>query len=193
MAHQEGLRIGNSSALTAHTGTAGTSEMVRVVATDAGALTVDLVSGDTIKVTVGTINAGTIDTMKAGTVDVLKAGTITKLEGGTVSVNKLWASSLGTIVIPTSDTVQSGTLNNTFEGYLRGFSMVTPAMTGTGTATLTLTDSLGGTMISQAQNESVTAYYGTIAPMTTGMKWIVTANGTQDANATVTIAVHYEK
>ena len=55
-------------ALTAHSGTAGTAETVRVVATSAGALSVDLVSGETITVEVGTISAGTIDVLKLGTV-----------------------------------------------------------------------------------------------------------------------------
>ena len=87
----------------------------------------------------------------------------------------------------------AGTVTNTFQGVTRGVTFVTPALTGTGTATLALIDSKGGTMISQAQVESGTAYYGTIVPMTTDMTWTAVANGTQASAATASFAVHYEK
>jgi hypothetical protein len=103
-------------------------------------------------------------------------------------------TALGTVVIPTSDTVTSGTLAASFSGLLRNVTLVTPAMTGTGTATMTLVDSLGGTPVALAgQDESVTTNYGTIQPIGTAMEWVVTANGTQDAAATVTFAAHYEQ
>lgn len=60
-------------ALTAHSGTTGTAEVVRVVATSTGALAVDIVSGDTINV--GTLTLGTI-------------ATVNNIEGGTVDTPK---------------------------------------------------------------------------------------------------------
>lgn len=211
MAHQEAVRIGNSAALTAHTGTAGTAEMVRLVGTGAGALTVDLVSGDTITVSVGTINAGTINTLKDGTITEVQKGSIAVTAGtgivtggsivvtagtiaaGTVNVVGKYTSSLGTVTIPTSDTVQSGTTSNTFAGMSKGITLVTPELEGTGTATIQLKDSSGGTLISQAQDESVTAHYGTEVPMTSTMEWVVTANGTQSTDRTITFEVQYEQ
>jgi hypothetical protein len=117
----------------------------------------------------------------------------TSSQGTALNVQKLWGSSTGTVVLPTSDTVTAATVSNTLVGYVRGITIVTPAMTGTGTTTLQLVDSKGGTMISQAQDESVTAYYGTTAPMSTDMSWIASANGTQAALGTVSFLVHYEK
>lgn len=99
MADQQARQDGNKfPALTAHTGTAGTAEVVRVVANAAGAITTSgSVTVDTIN-SVGTLNTGTITrllqgsvnvtagTVNAGTVDLLKAGTITRIEGGTITV-----------------------------------------------------------------------------------------------------------
>jgi hypothetical protein len=117
----------------------------------------------------------------------------TSSQGTVQNVARLWGSSAGTVIIPTSDTVTSGTTANTFTGYIRGITIVTPSMTATGTATLKLIDSKGGTSISIAQNEQVTAFTGTTSPMTTDMSWVCTANGTQAAAATVSFLVHYEK
>lgn len=117
----------------------------------------------------------------------------TSAQGTAQNVSKLWGSSAGTVIIPTSDSVTSGTTANTFVGYIRGVTIVTPSMTATGTATLELKDSKGGTLITKAQAEGVTSYYGTTQPMTTDMSWICTANGTQAAAATVAFLVHYEK
>ena len=99
----------------------------------------------------------------------------------------------GTIVMPTSDTVTSATIDAAIAGYINGLTIVTPAMTGTGTATLKLVDGKGGTLISQAQAESVTSYYGTARPINTSMDWIITSNGTQSALGTVAFAVHYQR
>lgn len=101
--------------------------------------------------------------------------------------------SYGTVVIPTSDTVTSATVASSIAGYIQGITIVTPAMTGTGTVTFQLVDGKGGTLISQAQNESVTSFYGTARPVNTSMSWIATANGTQAALGTVTFAVHYQR
>lgn len=99
----------------------------------------------------------------------------------------------GTIIIPTSDTVQAATISSAIAGYIQGYTLVTPALTGTGTATLELVDAKGGTLITKAQNESVTAYYGTLVPVNTTMSFTATANGTQSAAATVSFAVHYQR
>jgi len=99
----------------------------------------------------------------------------------------------GTIVMPTSDTVTSATIDAAIAGYINGLTIVTPAMTGTGTATLKLVDGKGGTLVSQAQAESVTSYYGTTSPINTSMDWIITSNGTQSALGTVSFAVHYQR
>lgn len=125
--------------------------------------------------------------------DLMTASYGTSSQGTALNVARLWGSSLGTIVMPTSDTVTSGTIDNTFTGYIRGISIVTPAMTGTGTATLKLQDPLGVAVVSIARDESTSGFVGTTAPMTTDMDWVITANGTQAALGTVTFMVHYEK
>lgn len=99
----------------------------------------------------------------------------------------------GTIVMPTSDTVTSATIDAAIAGYIQGVTVVTPAMTGTGTATLKLVDGKGGTLVAIAQAESVTAYTGTAQPINTSMDWIITSNGTQAALGTVSFAVHYQR
>lgn len=100
----------------------------------------------------------------------------------------------GTVTIVTSDSVTSGTLASVIDGMIQNVTLVTPAMEGTGTATMTLVDSIGGTPIAlAAQDESVTTNYGTIQPIGTAMEWVVTADGTQSANVDITFAVHYEK
>lgn len=109
MASQNALHDDNKwPALTAHTGTAGTAEVIRVVATSEGAIKVDLVSGDTINI--GTLNLGTIDLLKAGTVDMLKAGTIDKLSAGTLDMLK--AGTIDKVAGGTIDMVKAGTIND---------------------------------------------------------------------------------
>lgn len=197
------LKAGTITALANGTIGAGTINTLGTVAN---------INAGSIRVTTGTIDAftadipgGTIDSVSAiaaatintiGTVSKLESGSIAVVAGtigaGTINTVGKWSSYTGTVVIPTSDTVQSGTLASSLNGLIHAVSMVTPAMESTGTATLTLVDQLGANIISQAQNESVTAAYGTVMPVTSSMNWVVTANGTQSADATVTFAVHYE-
>jgi hypothetical protein len=88
MAMQNALHDENKwPALTAHTGTAGTAETIRVVADNQGALMVDIVSGESINVgtlTLGTINLvgsiSTIGTMPAISMGNISDGTITTKE-----------------------------------------------------------------------------------------------------------------
>lgn len=248
MAHQEAVRIGNSAALTAHTGTAGTAEMVRLVGTEAGALTVDLVSGDTITVSVGTINAGTINTLKDGTITEVQKGSIavtagtgivtngsiavtagtgivtggsiqvtagtmadvtittlpnlpggtvdevSNIAGGTIETTGNWTAYTGTIEIPASDTVQSGTQAVTVDGEIHAVTLVTPDMEDTDQTNLRLIDALGGTLVDTgAQAESAITSYGTIMPMNTTMEWVAYAAGTQSVAKNIIFSVHYKK
>lgn len=165
--------------------------MVRLVSTAAGALTVDLVSGDTIAVTVGTISAGTINsgTINAGTIN---SGTINVLQLGTVVGN--WTNYQGTIQIPTSDSVTTGTAASTISGLIYGVTLKTPDMEDTDSTKIQLIDALGGTLLdSGTQAESTNIFYGTTRPVNTSMNWVVTAQGTQSANRDIIFAVHYEK
>ena len=118
MAKQDSIQDNNQfPAMLAHTGTSGTAETIRVVASDAGALRVDLVSGDSIN----------IGTMTVGTIDNLTKGTITRLEGGSVVVTAGTVSTLNTI----------GTV-----GVVNGGSIVVTA----GTVTTAMGDISGGTI-----------------------------------------------
>jgi len=100
----------------------------------------------------------------------------------------------GTIVIPTSDTVVVGTLASTIDGLIRNVTVQTPALEGTGTATVELVDSLGGTVVGlAAQDESVITNYGTTQPISTSMEWTATANGTQSAAANIIFVAHYQQ
>lgn len=124
MANQYALQDQNARfAAIAHSGTADNSETVRLVATSAGALSVDLVGGDTINV--GTINLGTltrignIGTIESGTITTtlaLNTGTITTIVAGTQNtlgtvgvVNNLVT---GTLAALASGTITGGTLGN---------------------------------------------------------------------------------
>ena len=181
------------------------------------ALPVDIVSGDTIKVTVGTINAGTIDTLKVGTIttgtiDLLKGGTLaqvtsvsnvasgTLLTLGTVGVinggTMVMTQPITTSTIANTIAVEGSTVTsvNTLIGMMKGVTIVTGTLEGTGTATVELKDASAGTIFTQAVTEAASpVYYGSIVPLNTGMNWVVTVDGTQSAAATVNLAVHYQK
>lgn len=101
------------------------------------------------------------------------------------------ANYVGSVIIVTPK--DAGTLTSTVNGLARYITIVTPAMTGTGTATLRLVDAQGGTYFSQAQDESVTATYGSVFPFYTTSKFICTASGTQAATGTITFQVSYER
>ncbi len=100
---------------------------------------------------------------------------------------------LGTITIPISDSVVAGTLASGMTGLMRYVTFTVPALEATGTATLTIVDAAGGTLFSQAENESTTTTIGSIVPIMTTMNFIVTANGTQSAIGTCKYRVYYEK
>lgn len=111
-----------------------------------------------------------------------------------LSVGGVTKTFQGTIVIPTDDSVVVGTLSSTIDGLIRSITVQTPALEGTGTATVELTDDLGGTIVGlAAQDESVITNYATIQPVTTDMEWTATANGTQSSAANVIFVVHYDQ
>ena len=95
---------------------------------------------------------------------------------------------VGTIAIALSGS--AGTLTCPISGLMRYVTITTPALTGTGTATMRIIDPAGGTLFQQAQDESVVTTYGSIVPLLTTMNITVTANGTQDAAATVTANIY---
>ena|SRR3990167_786757 len=100
---------------------------------------------------------------------------------------------LGNIIIAANKVV--GTTTSTINGVTKWITITTPDLSGTstGTATVRITDSLGGTLFEKAQAQSVTAAYGSAVPITTTMKLTATAEGTQAAAGTISLAVHYER
>lgn len=91
-------------------------------------------------------------------------------------------------------TVVPGTIANTLNGITTGISMAMGTMTGTGTIVLTLVDSLGASVFAGTRAESGTSYVGSAVPMKdTGMSWVVTPSGTQDAANVFSFNVHYQK
>jgi len=104
-------------ALIAHTGTAGTSEVVRVVADSAGNLGVNVVTGE-IVASLGTV--GTIQNLNQGTITVLAKGTIS---AGTVQVSAGTIASVGTV--PGIGTITNiGTVGGFASGAALGIQMI---------------------------------------------------------------------
>jgi hypothetical protein len=64
---------------------------------------------------------------------------------------------LGTVTVPTSDTVTAGTVTEVLEGEFGNWVVQVPALEGTGTATVRMIDSLLGTLSEVVTNESTTA------------------------------------
>jgi hypothetical protein len=107
MAKQEAIQDNNKvSALIAHTGTAGTAETVRLVASSAGALSVDLVGGDTINI--GTVSLGTIKTINSLAPYVYDSITATYGTAGTSEeyAYKLGTANLGTLTVNYTDSTK---------------------------------------------------------------------------------------
>lgn len=146
-------------ALIAHLGTAGTAETVRVVASDAGALRVDLVSGDTINI--GTMTVGTIDNVVDGTLSKVSSVTeVSNLASGTISeiTNGSIIVTAGTITTAASD-IPGGTID-VLSALTTGSVVVTA-----GTVDATLTGDLsGGTvdLVSAIAAGSVAVTAGTV-------------------------------
>jgi hypothetical protein len=98
-----------------------------------------------------------------------------------------------TITIPTSDTVVAGTVKRYYEGIEFGNVVLkNPALEGTGTATLTMVDSLLGTICSVAADESTTKLGTPNFKYYTGtLSFIATADGTQSADAVIEVNNYY--
>jgi hypothetical protein len=107
-------------------------------------------------------------------------------------------SYLGTVNVGSA--VALGTLVSPINGLVRSITQTTPSMGSiTGTATTSLLDSSGGTIIAlPAQAEGAVVTTGTIQPIDTSMSFVTTTTG--DPNGTITTAgganivlnVHYE-
>lgn len=110
-----------------------------------------------------------------------------------VSLQSSIDSWVGTISIPLSETVTSGTLTSGFNGLMRHITITTPAMEVTGTATVNILDAAGGTLYTQAQDEGLTTTYGSIVPVLTTMKFVAVANGTQSAARSIVVRAYYER
>lgn len=112
----------------------------------------------------------------------------------------IYQSKRGTITVPASDTITSGTTEEVIHGQLTNLFVSVPALEGTGTATILGTEVIGGTVYaSTALAEST---IGRIAPIGTptvfgGTLYLVATttnatDGTQSANRDITYTIHYE-
>ena len=112
----------------------------------------------------------------------------------------IYTQKRGTIVVPTSDTVTAGTVDEEINGQLGFMTVTVPALEGTGTVTLLGTDSVGGTILnSTAADESTIA---TVPPQGTptivGGTLYLTAtttnasDGTQSAARDMIYNLYYE-
>lgn len=99
----------------------------------------------------------------------------------------------GTITIPTSDTVTAGTISRYYEGIEFGNVVLkNPALEGTGTVTLTVVDSLLGTICSVVTDESTTKLGTPDFKYYTGtLSFIATANGTQSVARSIQFNNYY--
>lgn len=108
---------------------------------------------------------------------------------GDAAVNTL----TGTITIPTSDTVASGTMTSTVNGWARFVTLVTPDMQDTDSTNLVVVDPLGGTVFATGtQAESSFLNFGSVFPLTTSMSIRAIAEGTQAAAKAIKFSMHYE-
>lgn len=112
----------------------------------------------------------------------------------------IYQNQKGTVTVPTSDTVTSGTETREVFGQLGMLVVSVPALEGTGTATIKAVDDLGGTIIAPiSTNESTIAvlhpagtptYFGgdlsIIATTTNG------GDGTQSVNRDIVYNLYYE-
>lgn len=97
----------------------------------------------------------------------------------------------GTVVIETPGS--SGTHTFTEGGWAKYITLGVGEMEGTGTATFEIIDVAGGTVFSQARVEKGTANYASAVPFGTAFSLVVTADGTQSADATAIFAIHFER
>lgn len=99
----------------------------------------------------------------------------------------------GTVTIPASDTVSTGTVNTTMNGLVRYVEWVTANMQDTDSSLLTAVTPYGGTVFSTGTvAESTRFSIGSVFPVYGTVNWIVTAEGTQSAARTIPIHVWFE-
>lgn len=99
----------------------------------------------------------------------------------------------GSLALVVGGTVGTTSLTSPIAGVVYGVSMGLGTMTGSGTAYLYLTDSLGGTILAGTQAESGTTYFGSVVPVTTAMTWKATTEGTQEGTQALFFRVHYQR
>jgi hypothetical protein len=91
--------------------------------------------------------------------------------------------------------VGSGAIDGTHQftdgGFTKYITVGAGEMEGTGTATFTMVDKMGGTVFSQTRVEKGTSTHGSQVPFGTAFEMRVTADATQAADATVNFAIHY--
>jgi len=100
---------------------------------------------------------------------------------------------VGSIAIGTGDPASTTSLASPIAGVVYGVTTGLGTMTGTGTAYLSLVDTLRGTILAGTQAESGTTYVGTVFPVTTSMTWEVTTAGTQQGTQALFFRVHYQR
>lgn len=180
MAKQEAIQDNNQfPALIAHSGTAGTADTIRLVATAAGKLQVESAAEVTVGTiqrinTIGTLEVGTVTIGAVNSVGTLASGTITRLEGGTVGLVTR-VSTIGTLEVGTI-----ATLPNIPGGTITRVSTLGTLEVGTISA---LPNTPGGTLglvttVSNLTNGSVAVTAGTITNL---LKTEDVAHSTGDA------------
>ena len=99
----------------------------------------------------------------------------------------------GTITIPTSDTVTTGTLTlDNINGVTNSVIFTTADMQGTDSTNFQIVNSSDQALItSGTKAESSTFILGTTVALVTGDKIVVTAQGTQSANRAIPYDIRY--
>ena len=99
----------------------------------------------------------------------------------------------GTITIPTSDTVSTGTATIVVNGLGRHVDFTTANMEDTDSTNLVITDAFGGTVFaSGTKAESTTFSIGSIFPLQGTMNIVAVAEGTQSGARVVPYGLIYE-
>ena len=99
---------------------------------------------------------------------------------------------IGTVTIPTSDTVVVGTTTQVTNGLCRWLEFLTPAMEGTDSTQLDIVSSAGGTLYTSGTvAESTRTAAGTVFPVQGTISVTATAEGTQSAERDVVYDIYY--
>lgn len=99
----------------------------------------------------------------------------------------------GTVTIPASDTVSTGTVTSVMNGLGRYVEWVTANMEDTDSSQLSARTAYGGTVFSTGTvAESTRFSVGSVFPAYGTLTWVVTAEGTQSGARTIPIHVWYE-